>query len=260
MKNQENKKELSRLKSQQQEILREVIARRGKQDLAFLIENILNDPDDSRYLKLAPFHHELIAELNTFWNSDEEFFLAMLPRGSLKTSLLTIAWSIQRILNNPNVRILITSERGDNSRKFLREISEHFERNPRLRYYYGNWMTTEQKWTEFEIVVSKRTQILKEPTVATGSTEQSPVSAHFDLILIDDLVSRSNTMTADQIRKTKQYFRDLLSVRDKGTKILTTGTFWSFNDLYCELLRGLTPEKDFINGQPATRERIAQFV
>ena len=63
----EDRQELLKLKSQQQELLREIIARRGKQDLAFLIENILNDPDDSRYLKLAPFHHELIAELNTFW-------------------------------------------------------------------------------------------------------------------------------------------------------------------------------------------------
>ena len=249
---------LSELKKEQEKILKELTVRKGKEDLIFFFEKILCDSDNPNMFPLAPIHHEIVKELDRFWNSDETDLLILLSRGFLKSSLVSIGWTIQQIINNPNIRVFITNERGENSRKFLRQISANFESNPRLRYYYGDFTNKNEgelgKWTETEIVVSKRTTILKEPTVGVSSTEASPVSSHWDLVIVDDCVSRANTQTKDQTQKVIQYLKDLKSIGDKGTKYVYIGTRYRYDDPYAWLINNMNAEKgDLINGMPATR-------
>ena len=250
------------MKKQRERTLKEIISRRGKEDLVFFIENIINNPEDPQYLKLAPFHHQIVKDLKEFEENEEEFYMLLSFRGSFKTTLVQ-AFAIQQILKNPDIKIFISSEREDTSKSILRQIKEHFERNSRLRYYYGNYVPegAETKWSESEIVVSKRTRIQKEPTLRVGSVEQSPVSLHCNLLILDDLVSRANSETKEGNRRVNQYFRDLLSIRDKGSKVIIIGTKWVERDLYSTLISELSAEKgDKINDEIATEAVIDKYL
>jgi len=48
--------------------------------------------------------------------------LVLYPRGHLKTTIVTIAHTIQWIINYPDVRILISTATGDQAQKIMREI------------------------------------------------------------------------------------------------------------------------------------------
>jgi hypothetical protein len=188
---------------------------------------------------IGKIHHEWAKILDRFWRDKEcDLLLFLCSRGFLKSSFITCYWVIQRILENPNIRILITNEKEDNAKKFLGIIRNHFQNNKMLRHIYGDFTSKQVKWTEYEFTVNNRTKSLKEPTVMIGSIDKSPVSLHMDLIIEDDLQSRINTQTKEQIDKVMQYHKDLVSLLEPGgkrvipacltgdTKVLMADTSW----------------------------------
>ena len=224
---QENKSE-----KELDDILKETEREQAITDLIFLMEEILNYP------KMGNIHKEVeqfLLQVETQQGQKKAEIL--LPRSHLKTTEITISYTVQRILKDPNIRIFITNERLDNSKSFLREIKTHFEKNEKLRYLFGNYVNKDNKWTETEIIVSQRSKTFKEPTIQVGSVDISLVSQHYDLILGDDLVSRNNVTTKEQIDKVKQYWKDLLSLLDVGGMIVNIGTRWNYDDLHGMLLK-----------------------
>lgn len=141
------------------------------------------------------------------------------------------------MLINPNLRIFITNERLDNASSFLREIKNHFEKNDKLKFLFGNYVNEEGKWSQTQIIVKTRTKNFKEPSIQVGSLDSSLVSQHYDIIIADDLVSRNNIGTKEQIDKVKQYWKDLVSLQEVGGIILDVGTRWNFDDLHGYLLK-----------------------
>src|SRR5690606_27304820 len=67
--------------------------------------------------------------------------LIMMPRGTFKSSIVTIGFTLQYILNDPDARILIDSETYGKAKNFLAEIKGHLEGNKKFReifkYLYG---------------------------------------------------------------------------------------------------------------------------
>lgn len=242
-----------RLKKRQSEIVKEQMRRRGLVDLVYLAVEVLGA------YNIGKIHHEWAKILDRFWRDKEcDLLLFLCSRGFLKSSFITCYWVIQRILENPNIRILITNEKEDNAKKFLGIIRNHFQNNKMLRHIYGDFTSKQVKWTEYEFTVKNRTKPLKEPTVMIGSIDKSPVSLHMDLIIEDDLQSRINTQTKEQIDKVMQYHKDLVSLLEPGGKRIIPATRWDFNDIYGRIINSFT-EKDLINGQPATEELKKQY-
>lgn len=203
--------------------------------MRFLFENILN------YDKLDNFHLEIIESLN---NKNYKQKLFLLPRGHWKSTLITIAYTIQRILQNPDISIFISNATLGNSKAFLREIKNQFEKNEQLRDLFGNQVG--ERWGEDEIIVSSRKSLHKEPTIRIGSVEHSVVSAHFDLLIFDDLCNRENTSTKEQCDKVVQYWKDCqaLGIEDR-TEFITVGTVWHHADLYSHIQVESKKRKDF---------------
>jgi phage terminase large subunit-like protein len=143
---------------------------------------------------------------------------------------------IQQLIQNPNLRVFITNERLDNSKSFLREIKTHLEKNNHFRYLFGDLVNDDSKWTETQIILKSRNKILKEPSIQVGSLDTSLVSQHYDIIIADDLVSRNNVNTKEQIDKVKQYWKDLQSLLEPGGILLDIGTRWAMDDLHGFLL------------------------
>lgn len=158
----------------------------------------------------------------------------LLPRGHLKSSIVTIGKSIQFILQNPNVRILIANQVWDVSRAFLRAIKGHLETD-NMKYFYGDFRS--DKWNEDLIIVRQRTnRALKEPTILTTGTEAETTGGHFDVIFLDDLMGLQNSQTPEQRAKAKRFRRSMLDLLEPDGTLIEIGTRWHLDDPFSDLL------------------------
>lgn len=156
----------------------------------------------------------------------------LLPRGHLKSTFVTIAKSIQWILQNPNTRILVANQVWDMSRTFLREIKEQLERSP-LKLIFGDFVST--KWNEDLIIVKQRVKPLKEATITTTGVEAETTGGHFDKIILDDLTGLQNSQTPDQRDKTKRFRRSMINLLEPGGELYEIGTRWHLDDTFSVL-------------------------
>lgn len=210
------------------ELLTEEKRRRGLTDLRFLCKHILGYSD---LTEQDGFHGEYCRHLQSTKN---KFKLTLTPRGTLKSSVGTIGHSIQHILRNPNIRILIGSEKYTNSTAFLSEIKGQFEKNTILRDLYGDYVGN--VWNKGEIIVKQRTIWKKEPTISCSGIDVTKVGMHYDVIKADDPHSDQNTGNQEQIDKVIRWYRLLLSLLDPGGCLDITGTIWHYNDLYSYII------------------------
>lgn len=170
-------------------------------------------------------------------HDDLEVFLArpsrkkalLLPRGHLKSTIVTVGLTIQTILRNPNCRVLIGNQIWDMSRTFLREIKGQLE-NSQLKYLFGDFISA--KWNEDMIIVRQRTKPLKEPTVLTTGVEAETTGGHFDLIILDDLTGLQNSQTPEQREKTKRFRRSMINLLEPGGMLIEIGTRWHLDDTF----------------------------
>lgn len=165
----------------------------------------------------------------------------LLPRGHLKTSIVTIGYTIQAILRDANVRILIGNGVWDMSRTFLSEIKAQLE-GSQLKYLYGEFESA--KWNADEIIVRQRTKALKEPTIKTTGVEAEQTGGHYDLILLDDLTGLQNSQTAEQREKTKRFRRSMINLLEPGGLLIEIGTRWHLDDTFADIFEKETKYYD----------------
>jgi predicted phage terminase large subunit-like protein len=192
---------------------------------------------------LKPFHHELcqFIELNP-----KRKKLALMPRGHLKTTLITVGYSLLRIAKDPKVRILIANATGTMAEAFLGQIKKHLQYNDTFKQYFGDLSTNASMWRDNMITLptGEGSYQSKEATVTAYGLGGSLVSQHYDVIIIDDAHNRENINTKDQIDKVKQSYRDLLDLLEPGGQLIIIGTRWHDDDLY-----GLVMDKNNIQAR-----------
>lgn len=187
------------------------------------------------YGKITPYPHGEICELLATGKNRKLF---LLPRGSFKSTVITVGYSLWKIVYNPAVRILINSEVHSNAVKFFQEIKGHMEHNDTFRSIYGvlGKKNSEYRWNDEELIVNTVPKVLKEPTLCCGGVDTPRVGLHFDVIINDDLHSQKNTRSKEAIDTVKEFYALNFSLLDpKGTTI-TVGTRWSDFDLYYHIM------------------------
>lgn len=197
-------------------------------------EQVIQGGNENSALAVRP--HKELADLAQDW-SGKRRKLILMPRGSFKSSVVTVAYCIQQICANPNIRILIGSEVNATAKKFLREIKDNFEGNERLRYLYGDHVRKKSRWTDDEITSARRTSNLKDATVFTTGIDQSRTGSHCDLAILDDPVSNTNINTPEAREKTLQWYREISNnILDPDGHLIIIGTRWHYSDLYQYIL------------------------
>lgn len=166
--------------------------------------------------------------------SDSTRKLIVLPRGSLKSSVCDVAYPIHSLLNNPNERILITSELYTNSKNFLREIKYHLE-GERMTSLFGDFRG--DVWNESEITIRQRTKNVKEASITVGGVGTTKVGQHYDKIICDDLNSPDNTNTSDNAERVLSFFKYLISILEPTGTLVVVGTRYSELDVIGHILR-----------------------
>ena len=219
-----------RLRALRREAIRREILRGGRIDL--FASHVLG-------YDIRSFHQELI----TSQEAATDTCLQLAPRGFGKSTILTITRAVYEILRNPNVRILIAANTQLQAEVFLREIKAHFERNERLREYFGNFVS-EDKWDTREIVVAPRTSTAKESTITCVGVGGPVASRHYDLIIADDLVDEENARTETQRERVKTWwYQTLLPCGEPEGCIFVIGTRYHHLDLYGHLIRNEYADK-----------------
>lgn len=166
--------------------------------------------------------------------------MMLVPRNTLKSTIITIDGTIQEILRNPNIRILIVNQIWDQSRKFLTEIKAKLETSD-LKKMFGDFKS--DRWNEDEIIVRQRTRPLKEPTIATTGVEAETTGGHYDLILFDDLMGEKNYLTAEGRAKAIRFYQSTHNLLEPGTgRKMVIGTRWHMADVYAHILE---KERDY---------------
>ena len=206
----------------------EAIQDECKADLRFLCKTLLN---------MNKWDDALHGDLQKFLESPGKQKMILMPRGHLKTSIVTVGYTIQTLLRDPNKRILINNAVWDNARTILYQISEYLTTKSLLPKIFGPFQTSKVRWTRDELEIAQRTSATgKEASITTGGVESAKTGLHFDLIIHDDIVVRENVSTKEQRQKVITFYRDSLDLLDPGGKMIVVGTRWALGDLYGHIM------------------------
>jgi predicted phage terminase large subunit-like protein len=234
----------------------------GRVDLWYLLTRILFvDPHNSeghfiRTLK-AKQQGWLFERVKEVMN-DPNGFLDLWAREHFKTTIITIAKSIQDIINDPEITIAIFSFNFAQAIKPYRVIKAQLEGNEVLRELYPEVLYKEPaksspKWTEQEGLIVKRKGTPRECTVqAFGLTDgQMPVGDHFKIRIYDDVITQKHVTNPEQIKKAVDQWELSLDLgSQQPTKVYNeldiaryVGTRYHFNDPYRTIMerRAATP-------------------
>jgi hypothetical protein len=182
--------------------------------------------------------------------------LYLLSRGYFKSSIITTAAVIQRIIADPesawcrvrwqgrvcgpDVRVLLASNKGENAEGFLAGIKGHLTGNDVLLGLFPEVLATDPKaagleWTQGAITVKRRRRDLRESTVQTIGVEGELVSRHYDHGVFDDCVGKENSGTKAERAKVWDFFMKARPLFDPGATKDVVGTCWHYADAYAEL-------------------------
>src|SRR5262249_30817559 len=95
--------------------------------------------------------------------------LVLVPRGCLKTAIISVAYPLWLLVNDPQTTILLASETVTLAEHVLREIKAVIERNTLFRVLFPELIpvdTRKTKWSETEIVVPRPLEV-KEASIQT---------------------------------------------------------------------------------------------
>lgn len=154
--------------------------------------------------------------------------LICVPRGCFKSSIASVSYPIWLLIRNPNLRILIDSELYSNSCKFLIEIKAHMK-SAKMMNLFGEFEGP--IWTQSEIVLRQRMKIKKEASITCSGIGAGKTSAHYDIIIADDMNSPQNSLTVEARQKVIDHYRLYTSLLEPNGTIVIIGTRYAQDDL-----------------------------
>ncbi len=175
------------------------------------------------------------------------FRLFLWPRDHLKTSVITIAHTIQWIINYPDVRILISTAIEDQASSMCDHIRSFFQFSERFRFLFPEFCPEAQKVKEFgnshEFTVPCRKILWKEPTVSVSSIGKVIAGFHYEVQKYSDMVDKENVKTLNAIKEVNNHFDYTEHLLEKsevaphhGWKDVE-GTRYAISDLYGNIKR-----------------------
>lgn len=186
-----------------------------------------------------PLHRRLCNFIEKYAKPDQELLILM-PRGWLKSYIITCGWLIQRFLRNfvKNHREfwIINNATAPNAEELLARVTYNFKFNELLRGFFKQYIPEDfenqaEKCTKTEIMVRGN-------RIEIGSVEKALESRHYSGGMInDDLVNWDNSRTRDQLEKTVEWWKISRSLKNPGSIVINIGTRWDEDDLYGHIIQ-----------------------
>lgn len=191
----------------------------------------------------------------------KDYTLDVWAREHFKSTIITIAETIQYILKNPNHAVAIISYIRPVAKKFLGSIKDVFQNETILKKCFPDVVfadcAKETQWSLDEGLVLRRSTTRKEPTLgAWGLVEGMPTGLHFERRVYDDISTEDMAESPDMMEKVKMKFDSSQNLgTDEGTHRVI-GTYYHHNDplmfLRGKKVIGTDDPKYFYRYKPAT--------
>jgi len=224
------------------EVAKEMLKARCGPDLYLFNKYVLGVETGSEKVPLGQFHKEICYFVQ---NRRDRKKLLLVPRGHLKSTLITIGYPIFRLVENINTRVLILNATWQMAVDFLTEIKNHLQKNETLINTFGSMADNPIEWSQDRITLQRSDHGVKGPTVWATGVESNLVGSHPDLIIMDDVVNRDIADSEDLASKVILRYKDALDLLEPGGQLIVIGTCWTDKDLY-EWLRN--PDNKVIQG------------
>lgn len=217
--------------------IRHDLAELGKSNLFFFAKGIL------KYKDMTEKCH---GPLCVFTNHNPgQFKLILMPRDHYKSTVITISGNLQKVVQDPEQRILIANESATNAERFLRAIREHAENNVLFRSLYSGLIpkeTRKVRWNDQELTFNRK-GFYPEPTFDSIGMTGAFTSRHYSHINIDDPISEEAIKSEKVMEDTINRLRAVLALLTKPEKdtIWIVGTRWALHDVYSWFEANLGP-------------------
>lgn len=165
-------------------------------------------------------------------------YIDIWAREHYKSTIITFAGIIQELLLDREITIGLFSHTKGIAEKFVTQIKLELEQNVLLQrafpdVLYKDPAKESPQWSVQKGLQVRRTGNPKEQTLeAWGMVDGSPVSAHFRLMVYDDVVVPKSVTTPDQILKTTEAWALAGNLSTEGGRTWTVGTRYHFADTY----------------------------
>lgn len=159
------------------------------------------------------------------------------PRGSAKSTSVSITYTTWAMGRNPLIRILLCFASAEaQGFAFGRQIDAILSKNERYQEVFGLLKPSNPtKWTANEMIVSRREPPggLKDPTIGIVGLNTNVPSKRADVIILDDIVSMDNAYSPVQRNKTERFvMQTLFPILVPGGRRIVVGSRWDPRDLY----------------------------
>ena len=212
----------------------EKLREKGKTSLFFLARAILGFKDFH-----PDIHLPICRELENF--TENTRMTVEFPRTWFKSSLVSIAYSIWRAINDPNIRILIAQNTHSNACKKLTAIALIFEKNALFRALYSELLpTTNCRWAS-DCREINRSAAHPEGTFEAAGVGTATTSRHYDLIIEDDTIApKKDDMTGIIQQPTRMDIEKAIGwhglchpmlLHPTRSQIIVVGTRWAEMDV-----------------------------
>lgn len=162
-------------------------------------------------------------------------------RSFLKTTVNTMAHSLQWVVNYPDVAIMVIQSNGAKAETFISEIKDHFTSNIKFRELFPehvphkniNDFGTRQYFTTLARTPGK---IRREPTILASSIDKGMAGYHFDVIKCSDIVDPSNIngQGLQDVKRSFYYLPPLLIAPSYWIDV--EGTRYHSDDTYGDII------------------------
>jgi len=208
---------------------KEAIRRLVKADRYYLIVRILRRVDCL---------HDWIYRRCREVEANPDGYIDIWAREHYKSTVITFGGIIQEIVCDREITCGLFSHTKGIAEKFVEQIKQELESNEVLKWafpdvLYENPQVESPRWSVQKGLIVRRDGNPKEGTLeAWGLVDGSPVSVHFRLMVLDDVVVPSSVGTPDQIMKTTEAWSLAGNLSTEGGRTWIIGTRYHFADTY----------------------------
>lgn len=178
---------------------------------------------------LTPMHAEWVRQM-VFGHED---WTLQAHRGSYKTTCDSIALWLLMLLR-PNARIAFFRKTDADVKEIIEQVQKMMRSDVTQYLSEGLWGVSLQVTTENMMQVD--TSLSSDPRGGAQLTGLgiggSITGKHYDIIFTDDIVNVKDRKSRAERERTKDAYRELQNLRNRGGRIVNTGTPWHVDDAF----------------------------
>ena len=207
----------------------------------------------------APHIKKLSKELMRMTKGEYQRLCVSMPPRHSKSSMITLAYPMWRLFQNPNLNILIVNNSSSLSEKFGIELREYIREFGELFNVYLSDVKKSQSYLMFADKDGK----LYNGSIRLVGKGGAITGTSADILIIDDPIKGTEDLTANSLEKLWEFYKTIILQRlEPQSELVVLHTRWASDDLIGKLKKHQPNDYKFIeypaildDGTPLWKER-----